>query len=61
MLLAQRLPAMGIEVLPLPVFGKLYLASRLGVAGQAGLGHLRTGLKFSLQLLEFGDRPSLSA
>jgi hypothetical protein len=53
-LLAQRLLGVGIEVLPLPVLGAMDLAGGLGMAGEASLGHLGTGVELLLQFLEFG-------
>ncbi len=52
-LLAQLLPRIRVGVLPGPVPGVHHLLGRLGVAAQAGLGHLGARLERTLQFLEF--------
>jgi hypothetical protein len=54
LLLAQDLFGVRVHELPLPVLGAVDLAGGLGVAFEAGLGDLRTGVEGLLQLLEFG-------
>ena len=53
-LLAQPLLGVRVQELPGPMLGALHLLGRFGVAGQAGLGHVRPGRERPFELLEFG-------
>jgi len=53
-LVAQALAGCRVEEFPGPVLALVHLLGRLGVAGEAGLGDFRAGLKFLFEDFMFG-------